>query len=523
MLPALLVSIPAFSTHRNVDVVDGIVYEMWEFDDGSLRATVLPVDENWLAAGVKQYSGDIVLPESVTYEGITYPVEDIGYKAFAQCEGLNSIAIPPSIKTISGQAFWRSYNMKAVYISDLKAWCEIAFTESNPLEYAHNLYLDGELLTDIKVPEGITAIQPNAFHGGYFSTFSMPETVTSIGGSAFNTCEKLKTVVMSPNVETIGIFAFDYCKALEEIVIPEKVEHLERMTFFHCENLKKVVLHEGFREVGVQAFSDCYSLSDINFPSSLTTIGTSAFFGCTSLPDPVFPDGLKTIGNTAFYSIRTWHTINLPSSLEELGAASFFCDNLEIFTMAADHAPTLLEQNPPFPFTDEGKIVAGFPTGSLAEYSRYKNFMMDNAGNEKPRLDITLPEGITLEFTKASDIDKAWPWGKAQDQTSLFVPKFTQMACRIPTGADKTYRVIFNGEEIAETTSGSVFKLPYFYESSSLQISSETGICDIEADTDSGWSEIFTIEGRPASSDRDLPAGIYIIRGADGSSKKIIK
>lgn len=527
LFPAIFCVFPVFAALRNVDVINGVVYEMWMFDDGSLSATVLPVDEQWLSMGVQQYTGDIIIPESVTYDGITYPVATIGYKAFAQCDDLISITIPPSVKEISSQAFWRSYNLIAVHISDLRAWCEINFSESNPLEYAHNLYLNNQKMTEVTVPEGITAIRPNAFHGGNFSALTMPETVTSIGSSAFNSCENLSNIVMSPNIETIGIFAFDYCKSLEEIEIPEKVEELERMTFFHCENLKKVKLPEGFRNIGVQAFSDCYSLEDINYPSTLTTIDISAFFGCTSLPDPIFPPALETIGNTAFYSIRNWHTLNLPASLEGLGAASFFCDNIEVFTIEAKDVPTRLGENPPFPFSDNGVIVAGFPTGSVPDYSndsRFKYFMQDNMGNEKIRLDINLPDGIKLEFTKKKNIDEKWPWGIAKDQTSVFVPRDTQLAVRISSGDDKGYRMILNGEVITESIADDTFILPVLSCSSVLELTPKAALAHIDMDSNVQDLDIYTIDGRRlgVASSTDLTSGVYIFRRSDGTTKKVI-
>ena len=507
------------------DTVNGIVYDMWELEDGSRQATVCAVDETWLNKGVAPYSGDIMLPDSVTYKMETFPVSAIGYKAFSECDGLKTISIPPTIKEVSTQAFWRSTNMEGVYISDLKAWCEILFYGSNPLEYAHNLYLNGKLLTEIIVPDGITAIRNYAFHSGNFSRIELPESVTEIGNSAFTKCLEMTEIVMSPNIINIGRFAFDSCKSLKTITIPDQVELLERMTFYHCENLTDVTLPKGLRTIEAQTFSDCYSLENINYPDSLETIGTSAFYACSSLRDPEFSAGLKTIGNTAFYGNRRWHTLNLPVSLSALGAAAFFCDNLEIFTIAAKEMPERLDENTPFPFTDDGVIVAGFPTESLADYrnnSRFKYFMQDNSGSEKPRLDVSLPSGVTMEFTKTENSGDDYPWGVTQDKTTLFIPRYTTLTCRLSSD-DKDYSIVLDGKDITDTLSGSTFEIKAPSSRSTLVISEISGVTPI-SDVDGNMiTDIYTTGGLrvSVSSPEQLRPGLYIVRDSKGNSKKI--
>ena len=140
-----------------VELIDGIYYNL---NSSSSTAEV--------KRGDNSYSGDVTIPSSVTYNNETYSVTSIGYEAFYYCSGLTSVTIPNSVTSIglrafyycSGltsvtipnsvtsigrEAFYGCYGLTSVHISDLAAWCNISFydTSSNPLSYAHHLFLNG--------------------------------------------------------------------------------------------------------------------------------------------------------------------------------------------------------------------------------------------------------------------------------------------------------------------------------------------------------------------------------------------
>ena len=100
----------------------------------------------------------IILPEGVT---------SIGDYAFYGCSSLASVIIPEGVTSIGNCAFCDCENLTAVHISDIAAWCNIKFSksDSNPLYYANNLYLNGELVTEVTLPEGVTSIGEGAFRG----------------------------------------------------------------------------------------------------------------------------------------------------------------------------------------------------------------------------------------------------------------------------------------------------------------------------------------------------------------------
>ena len=198
-------------------------------------------------AGVTQnpnkYSGDVVLPEEVTYEDVVYSVNyidnfafeecagltsvtipnsitEIGSAAFEGCTGLTSIKVPQNITEISDNAFYDCSGLTSVHISDLEAWCKIFFAKaaSNPLCYAHHLFLNGTEITDLVIPNNVTTIKQFAFNGcSGITTITIPKGVTSIGDMAFNNCGGLTSVTIPSSLTSLKSSAFRNCSSLKDV------------------------------------------------------------------------------------------------------------------------------------------------------------------------------------------------------------------------------------------------------------------------------------------------------------------
>lgn len=182
-------------TNAETATVDGINYE---FDITEKSTTVLQSGN--------RFTITIVIPETVEYNGATYTVTTIGARAFNRCTNIKSVTLPSSVTAIEANAFCSSTNFTEVHISDLSAWCNIEFgnIDSNPLTFAHNLYLNEDSVTQLTIPSDVTEIKDYAFSGcTCITSITIPNSVTSIGDAAFNGCTGITEVYSHINTDDL--------------------------------------------------------------------------------------------------------------------------------------------------------------------------------------------------------------------------------------------------------------------------------------------------------------------------------
>ena len=308
-------------------------------------------------------ASDIVIPAD--FNGL--PVRAIGERAF-QYANISSITIPDSITSIGDMAFYSSRGLTRVYITDIAAWCAIDFGD-NPLSDANNLYLNGELVTDLVIPDGVTSIGAYAFRNcDSLTSVTIGDGVTSIGDGAFYGCSGLTSVyitdiaawcaidfgdnplsyahnlylngelvtdlVIPDGVTSIGAYAFRNCDSLTSVTIGDGVTSIGEHTFSGCSSLKSITIPDGVTSIGNYAFYGCGSLTSITIPDGVTSIGDSAFYGCDSLTSIVIPDGVTFIGNDAFEGCSGLTSITIPDGVTSIGYQAFaWCDSLTSVTI----------------------------------------------------------------------------------------------------------------------------------------------------------------------------------------------
>lgn len=317
------------------EVFDDVLYYL---DDYTLTARV-EGSEN------KEISGNVDIPETVTYQSHVYSVTSIASYAFRDCTKLTSINIPNSVTSIGGDAFMGCTGLTSITIPiGVKGIGDSAFSrctnltsievaEGNPIfdsrencnaiiQTAKNTLILGcqnstipnsvttighyafgwcTGLTSITIPNSVTNIEYTAFLGcSSLSSVIIGDYVENIGNRAFEKCSSLTSVIIPNSVTSIGEEAFRECDNLSSIIIGNSVKNIERLTFLLCTNLSSVTIGNSVESIKYGAFMRCTNLTSVNIPNSVTTIASEAFEECSSLSSIVLGNSVSSIEDQAF-------------------------------------------------------------------------------------------------------------------------------------------------------------------------------------------------------------------------------
>ena len=317
-----------------------------------------------------KYTGNevnVVIPEDVTSIGdyafrgctgltsVTIPngVTSIGDSVFEDCTDLTSVTIPNSVTSIGVYAFYNCKSLTSIAIPDSVTSIDGAFSGCTSL-------------TSITIPNGVTSID-GAFSGCTgLTSVTIGNSVTSIGDSAFRGCTGLTSILVNsdnsiydsrdncnaiietktnkliagcsntliPNsVTSIGDSAFRGCTGLTSITIPDSVTRIGNGAFYGCTGLTSVTIPDSVTRIGNGAFYGCTGLTSITIPDSVTSID-GAFSGCTSLTSITIPDSVTSIGYLAFDRCTGLTSITIPNSVKSIGDSAFSgCTSLTSITI----------------------------------------------------------------------------------------------------------------------------------------------------------------------------------------------
>lgn len=282
-------------------MVDGIAYN--KNDDGkSVR----------VASGV-DYKGDMVIPENVTYDGITFSITDISDGAFYGCDSLTSVTIPNSVTKIGGSAFYGCTGLTSVTIPN-------SVTE---IGYATFDSCTG--LTSVSIPTSVTKLGDEAFNGCTgLTSVSLPNSVTKLGQRAFCGCTGLTSVTIGNSVNEIGSSAFEGTPWFNNQ--PDGVFYIGNIAYKFKGQMASgtaINIKEGTVSISDDAFGGCRGLTSVTIPNTVTKIGVAAFVFCTGLTSITIPNSVTKICSSAFRNCTGLTSITIGNSVPEIGGSVF--------------------------------------------------------------------------------------------------------------------------------------------------------------------------------------------------------
>ena len=446
-------------------MVDGLAYNVVSLPD--LTCEVTQADT--------EYSGDIVIPSTVTYQGRTLTVILIGDWAFSDCSALTSIQIPNSVTKIDEGAF-----------------CACSS------------------LTSVEIPNSVTTIGYEAFEDcSSLVSVEIPNSVTRIDQAAFYGCSSLVSVEIPNSVTWIGEGAFYGCSSLISVEIPNSVTLIAQWAFYGCSALTSVEIPNSVTEIGMEAFYGCSALTSVEIPNSVTEIGKEAFAG-SPLKSLIWRSGINICFKKA------------DDSSESFSFESAYLEYLEILPSVSEPIKIVSGENEKriglpslkklslgrsFYFYIYGLICPNLTELELTGY--VKSFNIDGRNSVK---NLTIDNGVELEageygayMSKYDKLERITMKGNVPQ----FIPTFANVTylnakLRVPKGTLQAYqnadgwKNFWNIEEY-DPNSG-IDEVPV----------------EVGPKTECGR---YDLQGRPVD---DTYRGVTIIRYTDGSAKKAV-
>ena len=344
---------------KSIKIEDGVTSIGNNTFDGCTNMTSVEIGNNVSSIGTLAFRDcrsltSITIPNSVTY---------IGYWTFNGCTGLTTIEIPNSVTNIGDGPFSECTNLSSIIAAvDNTKYCTI----------------DGVLFSNDKTK---IVQYPGAKQGAY----TIPHSVTRIGGGAFYGCAGLTSVDVHNSITSIGNSAFRNCSGLTSIEIPNSVTNIGNAAFENCTGLTSITIPNSVTYIEVSAFENCTGLTSITIHNAVTILSQWAFSRCTGLtsfknyattPQTINADVFRTVNLSAC-------TLYVPAeSLAAYQAANVWKDFGNIVAIEGETpAPCIIAsgtcgaQGDNLTWTlscDSVLTISG--TGAMADYSSSSNW-----------------------------------------------------------------------------------------------------------------------------------------------------
>ncbi|MDE6269826.1 MAG: leucine-rich repeat domain-containing protein [Muribaculaceae bacterium] len=410
----------------------------------------------------------IVIPSSVKL---------IRSLAFYRCNVLEEVTFLGPVETVAFRAFDYSFEMKAVHVPDIETWCNIGFEYSgaNPLAIAHNLYINGELATNLTIPGSIEEIKQCAFIGcTSLESVVLEDGIKRVGDSAFSSNTSLKSVVLCETLESIGGSSF-LNTSIVHINFPNTLATLGRYSFSDCTQLESIDWGNGINQIGEYAFSGSTALKRVNIhdlsawckidfngtysnplnyaevlelngesivdliiPEDVKEILANAFEGCDSFKTLTIPDYVTAIGQHAFWDCQGLEKVHIGSGI----------NNLDMYTFGTSYAINNLyiaDGENPIEITSANNWADGWAIpNAISNLYVGRNFTVTGT-LAADALFITLGKNVSevkgVDFSVYSKLNMVTSNNSEAPVISEFdEEQYSKVVVKVPTGCVDTYK-----------------------------------------------------------------------------------
>lgn len=266
------------------------------------------------------YTGTVVIPSIVSYQGKTFTVTAIDKMAFYYADAMVSVSLPEGIKEIPEQTFYNCSSLTSVNIPST-----ISEIGTNAFNYCSKL-------AEITLPAGLTTLGSRCFQSTAITSINIPEGVTTIPDYCFYSTA-LTSVTLGDQIETLGNNCFQQCKNLTMVKLPSKLRVLPSGVFSNCESLTSISIPDSVESIGSSAFSSCSALESIFLPDSLRSIGSSMLQYCTALREVTLPAGITSLPSSLFNGCTSLEKVTISPDVTAL-PASIFANCAKLHTIA---------------------------------------------------------------------------------------------------------------------------------------------------------------------------------------------
>ena len=270
---------------------------------------------------------NINIPESVT---------NIGISVFSNCTSLTSITIPSGVSSIGDGAFSNCSGLTDILVlanNDSYSSVDGVLYNKNQTELYY--YPSGKNNSTYTIPNSVTSIGNSAFSGcSRLTEVTIPNSVTDIGNLAFSNCSSLINISIGNNVTNIGDSVFSGCSSLTDVMIPDSVTSIGSWSFAYCSSLTNITLPSNITKINEYTFAYCSSLNCLTIPNGVISILKASFIGCSGLENIIIPANVNSIGERAFENCSGLTSVTILDGVNSIGIYAFSnCSGLKVVTI----------------------------------------------------------------------------------------------------------------------------------------------------------------------------------------------